>query len=517
MTATLPGVLIVMLVVMSAGQLVARTISAPLGAATRQAERLAVGDVRALDGRAARWAGSRDEIGQLLAAFERLRAYMESAASTALALAQGDLTAQVQPRAAEDLLGNAFVQMLDSLRRLVSQIGEGAAQVEDASGQLAAAAEQAGDATGQVTAAVQQLAQGAANQANSTSEITAAMGGIMREVESVERNARGQADASQKAAHSVQRLNAELEGVAAAAAATAAAASDTAQAAQRGAQTVQQTVEGIRAIHDSSRQVGERVREMGRHSEDIGKIVLTIQDIADQTNLLALNAAIEAARAGEQGRGFAVVADEVRKLAEKAGASSREIADLVRTVQKGAQEAVRVAVEGDANVARGVETATAAGQALEQIQAAAHQNQAAVGNIQNATAAIKTLAAELIQVLSVLADLGQQNASHTREMTAEIGQAAQSIESVAASAEESSASVEEVSATAEELSAQVEEVSAAAQELARLAEQLRGAVGSFRLEVERSKPLPANRTTQLPAPQPVKPGQGRNGRLVPAA
>ncbi len=208
----------------------------------------------------------------------------------------------------------------------------------------------------------------------------------------------------------------------------------------------------------------------------------TIQDIADQTNLLALNAAIEAARAGEQGRGFAVVADEVRKLAEKAGASSREIADLVRAVQKGTEEAVRATEVGADNVARGVEGARGAGQALQEILAAAEQNSQATANIQAAAARVQELAVQVAAALRSVASVGEKNLAATKQMSGSIGEIASSVESVAATAEENSASVQEVSATAEELAAQVDEVSSAAQKLAQEAVSLRAAAGLFRTD-----------------------------------
>jgi methyl-accepting chemotaxis protein len=221
-------------------------------------------------------------------------------------------------------------------------------------------------------------------------------------------------------------------------------------------------------------------------SKKIADIIGVIDSIAFQTNILALNAAVEAARAGEQGRGFAVVAEEVRKLAEKSGAASREISELVRTVQKGTAEAVAATQQQATEVTRRAEDAREAGRALDQILAATEQNNQASEQAKEAARRIEQLAKHVAEALQVVRGVGEQNLAATQEMTAGISQVAQAVEGVAAAAEENSASVEEVSATTEELSAQVEQVSASAQELAKLAEQLQQAVGSFRLNQQGS-------------------------------
>jgi methyl-accepting chemotaxis protein len=123
----------------------------------------------------------------------------------------------------------------------------------------------------------------------------------------------------------------------------------------------------MRAIAESTGKTGKRVEELGKSSDQIGRIVGVIDEIADQTNLLALNAAIEAARAGEQGRGFAVVADEVRKLAERTTSATKEIAQMIQTVQRETKVAVLAIEEGTRQVEEGVQTTAHAGHALREI------------------------------------------------------------------------------------------------------------------------------------------------------
>jgi methyl-accepting chemotaxis protein len=141
------------------------------------------------------------------------------------------------------------------------------------------------------------------------------------------------------------------------------------ETAQNGAIIVRETVEGMNRIAEKVRSSAEVVEQLGTRSDQIGEIVATIEDIADQTNLLALNAAIEAARAGEQGRGFAVVADEVRALAERTTKATREIGEMIKSIQKETKLAVNAMVEGVEEVERGTTGAASSGKALEDILA----------------------------------------------------------------------------------------------------------------------------------------------------
>ncbi|MGE3909062.1 MAG: methyl-accepting chemotaxis protein, partial [Chloroflexota bacterium] len=222
--------------------------------------------------------------------------------------------------------------------------------------------------------------------------------------------------------------------------------------------------------------------DLGKLGEKIGAVVETIDDIAEQTNLLALNAAIEAARAGEHGRGFAVVADEVRKLAERSQRETKAISELIREVQAGTKDAVGAMEQGSEKVEQGSVKADEAGKALGEILQAVEATVAQVTQIATAAQEMASGARGVVEAMGSISAVVEENSAATEEMAAQAGQVTSSIESIAAVSEENSAATEEVSASAEEMSAQVEEMNAQAEELAATAEQLKSLVARFQLD-----------------------------------
>ena len=176
-------------------------------------------------------------------------------------------------------------------------------------------------------------------------------------------------------------------------------------AATEGADVLKETIRGMDIIADIVRQTSKAVESLGGRSEQIGNIVGTIEDIADQTNLLALNAAIEAARAGEQGRGFAVVADEVRALAERTTRATHEISEMIKVIQNETKVAVLSMEEGVHQVEKGAETSLKSGQALERIISQAQEVSLQVSQIATAaeeqTATTNEVTSNILQISEV--------------------------------------------------------------------------------------------------------------------
>jgi methyl-accepting chemotaxis protein len=482
------------------GLILSHSLATPMKQMAAAANGIAEGDLEQTLGR-----DRKDEVGLAVAALSRAIARLREIAETAEAIAQGDLSRAVVPRSPRDMLGTAFARMIDNLRDLVGQVQMSAVSLADSASQLGSAAAQTGSAVQQVTLAVQNVASGAQDTSRSAHETNIAVGQLSQVIDGIARGATDQARQVQTTSATAMQMAAGVEHVAANADQVAAASRRTTSVSEHGEQAVRETTAAMAEIQTVVVQAASKVRELGTLSRKIGAVVETIDDIADQTNLLALNAAIEAARAGEHGKGFAVVADEVRKLAERSGRETKQIANLIAQVQTGTQEAVAAMDSGAAKVELGSQKAAQAGRALREILEAVEATVRQVGEIASSSRQMADGARSVTDAMHSISAVVEQSSAATEEMSAQAGQVTASIQSIAAVSEQQSAASEQVSASTQEMSAQVEQMSAQATTLAHTAEQLKVLVSRFQLE---------DLAGRVAAPEsPALPATG--GRLVP--
>jgi methyl-accepting chemotaxis protein len=267
-----------------------------------------------------------DEIGELARTYNSMVAYLREMASLSEAIAGGDLTVEVHPRSQNDTLGNAFVRMIEGLRSLLKNGRDAASQVASASSQVAGASDESAKISLQTSSAID--------------EVTSTMHEMSVNVQNMVKSTQVQASSVSETSASIDQMVASIQRVADTAKVLLDISNRSREEVHAGIGTMEKATDGLNRINSTIHSSGEIIDALGSRADDIGKIIEVIDDLAEQTNLLALNAAIEAARAGEHGLGFAVVADEVRKLAEKSAQSTKEISELIQSIQKEARKAV---------------------------------------------------------------------------------------------------------------------------------------------------------------------------------
>jgi methyl-accepting chemotaxis protein len=368
-----------------------------------------------------------------------------------------------------------------SLAGTIGQVKAASEAMSGASGQLDAIAAQSGQTAQQVARTINQVAAGAGDQATAAGQTSGASHDLTAIIERVGEGAASTRIRIQDASRALSATTRAI-GQAMNDSEEMAPLNERVEAAVvAGAMAVDETASGMLRIKSSVEVTAARVTELGAKGEQIGAIVETIDDIAEQTNLLALNAAIEAARAGEQGKGFAVVADEVRKLAERSSRATKEIADLIAEVQAGTEQAVKAMQIGAREVESGADLASKSGAALDDIASAVESSNAAVARIVKAMEDMQQSSTGLVSASDAIAAIAQETNAAAESMTGSAEQVANAVESIAAISEENSASAEEVSAATEQMSAQAEEVVGSASTLADMAAQLEGLAGRFKL------------------------------------
>ncbi|WP_235828133.1 methyl-accepting chemotaxis protein [Brevibacillus migulae] len=342
-------------------------------------------------------------------------------------ISEGDLTRRIELKTNDELgkLGVSFNKMADSLGLLISEVSHSANQLAASSEQLTASAEQTGKATEHITYTVQEVAQGTEHQMHSVEQSAKAINEMSAGIQLIAANA-----------HSVSSTAVQAS-----------------ESSVEGGQVIQTAIQQMHSISGTVDGLAHVVKELGERSQAIGEIVNVITTVAQQTNLLALNAAIEAARAGEHGRGFAVVADEVRKLAEQSSRSAQQIAELIATIQNETSRAVQ-----------SMETAT-------------KEVSAGIGVVNTAGESFKQIGRSVSEVTKQIQEVSQS----AQQISAGSAQVVQSIDRISEVTASAVSGIQNVSATTEEQLASMEEITSSANALSNMAEELQALVGRFRI------------------------------------
>ncbi|MFZ3072476.1 MAG: nitrate- and nitrite sensing domain-containing protein [Thermodesulfobacteriota bacterium] len=392
-------------------------------------------------------------------AFKNMTIYLKGMAHTAEAIAGGDLSQEVASKSAKDVLGNAFKKMVEGLRSLVSEIRTGSEQISSASTEVAATSEQS--------------SRNAESSSTAVEEITSTMHEMSANIQNVAKSIQSQSASVTQTTASIEELLVSIQKVAENSKRLVDIARQSSNVVGTGKEAVGQSSEGVRNITGIMNTSADTIRLLGSRTEDIGKIIEVIDDIAEQTNLLALNAAIEAARAGEHGLGFAVVAEEVRKLAERSAKSTGEISELIYGIQKEATSAVK-------NVEKSVDVVEKALRLSKDVEVSLQR--------------IEDTVAEVARYAQEIGAATSEQANGCEEISKATGKLNEITQEISSSADEQASGIEQTVKGVEKLREMVQqnasssaELASSAEQMSRQAESLNDVAGRFDIGDEHAK------------------------------
>ncbi len=402
---------------------------------------LAIGD---------RAADSDDEIGELDRSFAEMVAYLREMAAHSEAIASGDLAIEIHPRSGQDTLGHAFVRMRNGLETLVRESRERAVEVASSSGQLAEASER--------------LAKVGESAADRVNQVTSTMHEMSVNLHSMVESSRIQSQRVAESTNSVDEMAASVDRIAESASLLLQLCDRSRHETANGMDAMQRTESGLHRIESVNQVTMENSKLLEQKSATISRISSFIEELAEQTNLLALNAAIEAARAGEHGAGFAVLADELTKLATRSAESAHEIADIVVSVQKEVAKSDGQILESTRAVSEGLQLATELRQSFANISAAVadvYQHAREIGDATQQQASGSSLIARATSHLNQL----------TQEMASSIEQQAVATKQVVGTMDSLLGGSREISSNSAQLAVSADQMSGMSQHLLQLMER----------------------------------------------
>jgi methyl-accepting chemotaxis protein len=379
-----------------------------------------------------------DEVGQLADNFNNMIVHLKSMAALSASIAEGQLSVSVAPRSERDTLANAFSRMVAGLHDIVRQVRQSAAQVADGSSQMANASDESAKVSVQAATAID--------------EVTSTMHEMSINVQNVVKNTQVQASSVAETSASIDQMVTSIQRVADTAKVLLDIAYRSREEVHTGIATMEKTTDGLNRTNSAIQTSAKIIGALGRRADDIGKIVEVIDDLAEQTNLLALNAAIEAARAGEHGLGFAVVAEEVRKLAEKSTQSTKEISELIEGIQKEAREAVENMDKSTNMVQEGLLLGSDLNTALAKISNVVTEVYKFAQEIGAATTEQSNGSSQIAKATNRLTEITQEINSSVEEQASGAQAVVRAMEKMRELVQQSTSSSTQLAATAEQMS-----------------------------------------------------------------